>query len=59
MFRINSLFAGLITLFILVTLTACSPEIGSDKWCAKMKATPSGDWTVNQAADFAKHCLLK
>lgn len=59
MTRINNAFVGLVTLFLVATLTACSPEIGSDRWCAKMKATPSGDWTVNQVADFAKHCLLK
>ncbi|KKN34959.1 hypothetical protein LCGC14_0788500 [marine sediment metagenome] len=46
-------------LFFLITLSACSPEVGSDQWCADMKATPSGDWSMNQAADFAKHCMLK
>ncbi len=39
--------------------TACSPEVGSESWCAKMKETPSGDWSTNQAAGFAKHCVFK
>ena len=43
----------------LAFLTAgCDPEIGSDAWCADMKEKPKGDWTVNEAADFAKHCVL-
>ena len=39
-------------------LAACAPEIGSEKWCERMKDKPKGDWTANEAADFAKHCLL-
>lgn len=37
---------------------ACEPEVGSEAWCADMKEKPKGDWTVNEAADFAKHCVL-
>jgi hypothetical protein len=59
MTALNRLIAGLIALFFLLTITACSPEVGSDQWCADMKATPSGDWSANQASDFAKHCILK
>lgn len=56
MILLSRLFVG--SIFIL-TVTACSPEVGSDQWCADMKATPSGDWTANHAADYGKHCLLK
>ncbi|MFT7413407.1 MAG: hypothetical protein ACI9FO_000050 [Methylophagaceae bacterium] len=56
---IKKLLAGSIALLFILTIAACSPEVGSDQWCADMKATPSGDWTSNQAADFAKHCILK
>ncbi|HDY85144.1 MAG TPA: DUF3012 domain-containing protein [Methylophaga sp.] len=59
MIVINRLLAFPMALFFLITLSACSPEVGSDQWCADMKATPSGDWSMNQAADFAKHCMLK
>ena len=38
---------------------ACAPEVGSDAWCKKMKETPKGDWSANEAADYAKHCVLK
>ncbi len=39
-------------------LTACAPEVGSEKWCAGMKAKPKGDWTTNEAKDYTKHCLF-
>lgn len=39
-------------------LASCSPEVGSKAWCDKMSAKPKGDWTVNEATDFAKHCVL-
>jgi len=40
-------------------LGACAPEVGSDKWCANLKAKPKGDWSTNEAKDFAKHCIFK
>ncbi len=45
--------------FLLVQLAACSVEVGSDEWCANLKETPKGDWTANQATDYAKHCVFK
>ena len=41
-----------------VTLVACSPEVGSKEWCADMKNKAKGDWSANEAKDFAKHCVL-
>jgi hypothetical protein len=43
----------------LTLLSACSPEVGSQAWCDGMKDKPKGDWTANEAADYAKHCLFK
>jgi len=43
---------------LIAVLAACSPEVGSKEWCEDMKNKPKGDWTANQAADFAKHCIL-
>ncbi len=53
----RSLIAILAVVFAL-GLTGCSPEVGSEKWCAQIKDQPKGDWTANDAADFAKHCLF-
>lgn len=49
------------TLTILLSvfaLSGCAPEIGSDDWCAALKEKPKGEWTANEAKDFAKHCLF-
>lgn len=53
-----------ITLLILVCLSvgllsSCSPKVGSEKWCKQMDEKPKGDWTANEASDYAKHCLMK
>ena len=39
-------------------LTACSAEVGSKEWCESMKKKNKGDWSANEAADFAKHCVF-
>ena len=53
--------AGLVA-FLLVAasgaVVACEPEVGSDDWCQDLKDKPKGDWTANEAVDFAKHCVL-
>lgn len=54
----KTMAAGVAGIFMLA-LGACAPEIGSDKWCANMKAKPKGDWSTNETVDFAKHCILK
>jgi hypothetical protein len=49
----------LVLAFALATgLSACSPEVGSKEWCAELKEKPKGDWTTNEATDFAKHCIM-
>lgn len=45
-------------LFIIHALVACTPEVGSEKWCASLDAKVKGDWTFNEAKDYAKHCLF-
>lgn len=40
-------------------LSACAPEVGSDAWCTNLKEKPKGDWSMNEASDFAKHCVFK
>jgi len=43
---------------LMAPLTACSPEVGSKEWCEDMKKKDKGDWSANEAKDFAKHCVL-
>lgn len=42
-----------------VLLTSCAPKVGSPEWCAKMEEKPKGDWSLNEAKDYAKHCVFK
>ena len=53
------LLAMMAGFFALLSLTACAPEVGSDEWCAELKKTPQGDWTVDEVTNYAKFCLLK
>jgi len=39
-------------------LISCSPEVGSDEWCAEMKEKPKKDWTAQEAADYTKYCIM-
>lgn len=48
---------GFVALFAL-GVAACSPEVGSPEWCTQMKEKPKGDWSSNEAADFAKNCIM-
>jgi len=41
-----------------LSILACSPEVGSKAWCEKMAEKLKGDWSTNEAADYAKHCLF-
>ena len=50
------MFAGMLLTSL---VTACAPEVGSDEWCQDMVDKPKGDWTANEAADFARHCIFE
>jgi hypothetical protein len=39
-------------------LTACAPEVGSERWCENMREKARGDWTANEALEFARSCVL-
>jgi hypothetical protein len=39
-------------------LMGCAPEVGSERWCELMRDTPRGDWSTNNALDFARYCVL-
>ena len=48
------------TILLLVSfLIGCAPELGSEAWCDDMAEKPKGDWTADEAAEFAKNCEFK
>lgn len=44
---------------VLPPIAACAPGVGSERWCANMKAKPKSDWTANEAVAYTKHCILE
>lgn len=49
----------LLTASLVTLLVGCSPETGSDEWCAAMKEKPAGDWTQTETKEYAKNCIFK
>jgi pantoate kinase len=49
----------LLTSLLSISLMGCVAEVGSERWCKQLEKKPKGDWSMNEAKDFAKHCLLK
>lgn len=48
---------SVVGLFPLVS--ACAPEVGSPDWCKSIEEKPKGELTMNEAKDYAKHCVFK
>ena len=57
MMRKTGLFLSILLLALLQS--ACAPEVGSDEWCEEMADKPKGDWTANEATEFARSCIFK
>ena len=55
---IKKIVLALSGVFVVAALTAFSPEVGSKEWCEDLKAKPKGEWSSNEAADFAKSCIF-
>jgi hypothetical protein len=45
-------------LVVVIGLAACSPEPGSKAWCKNMDEKPAGDWSANEAAEYAMSCAF-
>lgn len=55
----TSMTALIMLSVVAITLWGCAPEIGSEQWCTNLKKKPKGDWSINETADFTKHCIFK
>ncbi|HTF96471.1 MAG TPA: DUF3012 domain-containing protein [Cellvibrio sp.] len=40
-------------------VSACAPKVGSPEWCKAVEEKPKGDLTMNEAKEYAKHCIFK
>ena len=48
-----------ITLGIVLLVSACSAEPGSEKWCTAMKEKPKSEWTLEEGKTYASRCVLE
>ncbi|MDQ6959307.1 MAG: DUF3012 domain-containing protein [Mariprofundaceae bacterium] len=55
----RKVWIAMLGVFALISVSACTKEVGSKGWCADMKEKPNGEWTANEASAFAKNCLFK
>ena len=44
---------------LLLLVMSCAPEVGSQAWCEDMDEKPKGDWSANEATDYAKSCIFR
>ena len=50
---------SIILMIILLFGMGCAPEVGSEKWCKQLAEKPKGDWSSNEAKEYAKNCVFK
>ena len=54
----RSMWGAVLLAGVAAWLAACAPEVGSERWCEQMRDKPRGDWTGNEALEFARSCVL-
>ena len=54
----RSMWGAVLLSGVAAWLAACAPEVGSERWCEQMRDKPRGDWTGNEALEFARSCVL-
>lgn len=55
----NAAARVLLPVALVVALAGCSPKVGSEAWCEAMDKKPAGDWSANEAAEYAKNCVFR
>jgi len=50
---------SLLVITLVYLVSACAPKVGSPEWCAAIEAKPKGELSLNEAKDYAKHCVFK
>ncbi len=50
---------SLLLLLVGLGIVGCSPEVGSESWCERMDEKAKGDWSANEAGEYAKNCVFR
>lgn len=45
-------------LVAVIAFSSGCAEVGSERWCKNMEEKPKGDWSSNEATDYAKNCVF-
>jgi len=48
----------LTTLSAALLVAACSDPIGSERWCEQQQDKPKTEWTLEEAGDYTKYCVM-
>jgi hypothetical protein len=59
MHNVRKWTAAAVVLGTVAWLAGCAPEVGSERWCETMRAKARGDWSANEALEFARSCVLE
>ncbi len=47
-----------LTILFSFMTSACAPEVRSQTWCDMMEDKPKGEWTANEAGEYASSCVF-
>ncbi len=39
-------------------INGCALLTGTELWCEYMEERPKTDWSLSEAADYARHCVI-
>lgn len=57
--RMNGMIKAGAVVLLAALAGGCAPEVGSSRWCKALAERPKTDWSLGEATDYAKHCLLE
>ena len=40
-------------------LAGCEPKVGSERWCENLAEKPKSEWSLAEAGDYTRHCLIE
>jgi hypothetical protein len=43
---------------LVLLLGACTPEVGSEKWCKVLEDKPKTDWSFDEGVAYTKYCIV-
>jgi hypothetical protein len=46
-------------LVALVSMTVSCAQVGSKRWCSKLKEKPKNEWTFQETKSYTANCFFK